>query len=763
MSSQASIPHFDFKDGVLHLDAPEFLFQGAAPWVSYRGKENHPEKMQVPPGTACSYSTKTNGFAGTGHEYTIDWNNGIIALSWKISISEESPVATLGAAIRNMTVENLVIDEIGLIAPVAEESIVCHGSPSEWALSSIGAVNRSARLDETLPSENEQTIAIWRGFNMPVPHELPDDVYHNDSAWRCFKDFACLYNNQDHGFSIAAVGDAQAFVDLRCRVESAGRIKLLASAEMNGIILSPGETRETQEIAIIALPYPEAQELIMRRLASTYGARVAHPAPSGWCSWYSRGENIRSEEVLAVAREAGEQRSHLKLDFIQIDDGFQKTVGDWECNEKFAEGWTPILEAIHSAEAKAGIWLAPLAVHEKTEIFTKHPKWFQRDANGNLAGEANNWGSKSRWLDPTVPEAMSFIRDLIRKFKTAGFEYFKIDFNILSENASYHDRSLTRLQIMRKLYAAYREEIGEDCYLLACSGFTRGVLGYSDAFRSGPDSSAKWQAEHSCCISTCIKTVSTSIYANKVIGAVDPDVTYLKASGSLTEDEWRTWHSFVGMTGGLTMSSELLHEVRSKHRMMAILTPPSKNSALPVQGGYDLSYTVFKRLDRRPWGDSTCIFVYNPDSETRTAEISLKQLDLRKDQHLAIWSFWDETIRFSNGEEILDIAKVPPHGCAVLRITPLNDSGKPTLIGSNLHISCGTEEVEDILYENESMTIILSGSGASDGDLFFAASPSLKLKIPEEAGLSLHNPSPALWKLSLNGLNRKGQRITLKF
>ena len=51
-------------------------------------------------------------------------------------------------------------------------------------------------------------------------------------------------------------------------------------------------------------------------------------------------------------------------------------------------------------------------------------------------------------------------------------------------------------QALRDLYRLYRDEIGEDSYLMSCTGFNRATVGLSHASRIGPDSCALWNASH---------------------------------------------------------------------------------------------------------------------------------------------------------------------------------------------------------------------------------------------------------------------------
>ena len=73
---------------------------------------------------------------------------------------------------------------------------------------------------------------------------------------------------------------------------------------------------------------------LARRIARAH-PRTAYPAPpSGWCSWYCFGPRVTAQNVLDNL--AAMERDYPDLKFVQIDDGYQPTMGDWLDNHLFA-------------------------------------------------------------------------------------------------------------------------------------------------------------------------------------------------------------------------------------------------------------------------------------------------------------------------------------------------------------------------------------------------------------------------------------------
>ena len=102
---------------------------------------------------------------------------------------------------------------------------------------------------------------------------------------------------------------------------------------------------------------------------------------SGWTSWYNYYTNI-TEEIISENIDAFRQRN-VEIDVFQIDDGYQRAVGDWlETNEKFPHGMKSLSDKAHAANYRAGLWLAPFVCEQKSDIMAQHPDWILRTPDG---------------------------------------------------------------------------------------------------------------------------------------------------------------------------------------------------------------------------------------------------------------------------------------------------------------------------------------------------------------------------------------------
>ena len=146
----------------------------------------------------------------------------------------------------------------------------------------------------------------------------------------------------------------------------------------------------------------------------------------GYSSWYNYYQNI-NEDI--INNDLDSIITHNPdASIYQIDDGFEKHVGDWECDEnKFPHGLKPIVDKIHKNNLKAGLWLAPFSAEKNSNLVKEHPDWLVKYNNeAYLCG--CNWSSFYA-LDIYNPEVRKYIEDTFDKvFNEWGFDLVKLDF-----------------------------------------------------------------------------------------------------------------------------------------------------------------------------------------------------------------------------------------------------------------------------------------------------------------------------------------------
>ena len=302
------------------------------------------------------------------------------------------------------------------------------GGANDWTLAPLhgSGDDRAMPWTEERLSLNERTRRIWKSYNMPIPFELPGGEKANDGRWRKAPDgFSIVRAGGREALVMQAVGPGEAEFAFDYQVLP-DRLHLEIAALFSEVLLAPGEVRATDELLLLAGGWQESCEHAFRWVAATHGARSGS-APVGWCSWYDLFQQVSARSTQEAAEGFRWLRPRLQLGFFQLDDGYQRMVGDWRPDPrpgKFPGGFAPFVNDAASLGARPGIWVAPLAVHESSPLFHAHPEWMQKDTAGQFVAQVNNWGPVSRWMDPTHPGAREWIRQLLRDLRAQGFTYF---------------------------------------------------------------------------------------------------------------------------------------------------------------------------------------------------------------------------------------------------------------------------------------------------------------------------------------------------
>jgi alpha-galactosidase len=287
------------------------------------------------------------------------------------------------------------------------------------------------------------------------------------------------------------------------------------------------------------------ENAIFARYAQLLGQRLGSSpriAPRLWCSWYSLYTAI--DEL--VLRRILDGLDGLPFDVIQIDDGWQVSVGDWEANEKFPAGMAALAGKIAATGRKAGLWLAPLIAVKSSRLFKEHRDWFLKDHRGGFVSAGFNWGEPLCALDTTHPEALHWLEELMKKVRQWGYEYIKLDFLYGGALPGRRASDVPREVAYRDALKVMRRAMGSDAFFLACGAPILPSLGVSDALRVGPDVAGEWENTrdsvllHNPTIPGVKNAIRTSLHRLWLgpLVRVDPDVAYFGSSGcSLSVDQ----------------------------------------------------------------------------------------------------------------------------------------------------------------------------------------------------------------------------------
>ena len=261
------------------------------------------------------------------------------------------------------------------------------------------------------------------------------------------------------------------------------------------------------------------------------------PKLTGWNTWDYYLDRVTPEDIFENIEALAKMPFADKLNYIVIDDGWQKEWGEWVENEKFTAGLDYIAERIQSCGFLPGIWSAPLLMKECCEGFSERSDWFCRDGKGELLKNGGTFV-----IDPTNPEAKEFVLDIYRRLYKYGYRLFKIDYlSSLLDAKSFWDKKATPYSALRDLISGIKAETGDDVVILGCSLPVQCGADIASSMRIGVDihnhfGHVKWIAE---------MLSWTWMYNNKIT-RIDPD--FLIVRGLETANEPLKWESTPNYT-----------------------------------------------------------------------------------------------------------------------------------------------------------------------------------------------------------------------
>lgn len=380
---------------------------------------------------------------------------------------------------------------------------------------------------------NETDRVLFFGNNMLASeHRYPCELA--EGAERSADCTGLFENLGVSGMAIAMVSPFRNAVGAGARIES-GRLSFFAKTEFTDAM--------QQERFIEVERVFFADSISIQKLYDAYRAllpKSSFPMPKlvGWNTWDYYLNRVTPEDIFENIEAMSKMSFADKIDYIVIDDGWQKEWGIWSENEKFSCGLAHVADRIKECGFMAGIWMAPLLMKNSCEGFEERMHWFCRDESGNyLRSEGGTYV-----IDPTLPEAEEFILNNYRYLYSCGYRLFKIDYlSPLTKIRNFYDKNATPYSALSKLILRIQEATGEDAVILGCSLPVQCGADIAPSMRIGVDihnhfSHVKWIAE----------SLSWTWMYNNRTTRIDPD--FLVVRGLETADEPLIWEGTPNYT-----------------------------------------------------------------------------------------------------------------------------------------------------------------------------------------------------------------------
>jgi alpha-galactosidase len=343
--------------------------------------------------------------------------------------------------------------------------------------------------------------------------------------------------------------------------------------------------------ATILIRVDADRQIALRRWAGAVAqitpAHVASPAAEpivGWCSWYALYAQITEATIADRLRSLAalpRTRGRDQRDVFLIDDGFTPEMGDWlEMKPQFPRGVAPLLADARAKGFTPGLWIAPLLVGNRSNLYAVHPDWVLADVDSGAPLPVMTFYGEFRWhkrseeyyaLDLTHPDAARYLDRVLRTWRTEwGCDYFKIDFMHAGtewgpDRARRYRTSVSRIEAWRAGLQLIRTALGDDAVINGCGCPIWASIGLVDAVRIGRDMGVEWTGEQSA--RSLLRDQVLRQFGNGVLWQADPDCVLLRDRfHHLSDAEVETLARFGAAAGGVLMTSDDMGEL-SKGRM----------------------------------------------------------------------------------------------------------------------------------------------------------------------------------------------------
>lgn len=264
-------------------------------------------------------------------------------------------------------------------------------------------------------------------------------------------------------------------------------------------------------------------------------------------NWYYAYGTSSQDEILGDTKIVADQCKGLdNIPYMVIDDGWQKYScdGPWDELRDTFHDMKELASKMREAGVRPGIWVRYL-IDSHHEIKGAEPHWYlERD---------------QKYLDPSVPEVIEYVKATTRMFREWGYELIKHDFSsfdcfgrwgfmmrntVTTDGWSFRDRSRTSAEIYLGFLRAVRESAGQDCVIIGCNTSSHMVAGLYELNRTGDDTSGfEWDRTRK----MGVNTVAFRLIQNGIFYMADGDCVGI--TGAIGWNINRQWLDLLARSG----------------------------------------------------------------------------------------------------------------------------------------------------------------------------------------------------------------------
>lgn len=503
-------------------------------------------------------------------------------------------------------------------------------------------------------------------------------------------------------------------------------------------------------------------------------------AVAGWCSWEAYRRNIDSGKIAEISRFMAENLKDYGLEYIQVDDGYQKMPLPYDPKLTMAEGWMAcdeekfpaghegIVKTIRSQGFCPAIW---------TNANITNPEFPKYNGDAILYHEGKPM--KGEWIDylyNCTPQTLAkHVTPLFQKLRELGYGYVKIDairhllFDGLHEAVRLGIMSNREAQEKFRAYLqATRDGLGNDVYYLASWGELHEAVGLVDACRICMDANPTWAG-----IRMQLFETARWFHTQRVLFLNDPDHVCVR-----TKPEWaKSVLSLISLSGELYMLSDTPEAYTEEKLEIIRKTLPPLQCRTAETGPLNLEYPAYAWTKLHGFAvqshdspvepeDITAQEVYNMAGEyptmdddhpfstlwafhlqqgdqnwcvlgrfatvpLRSCGLPLDSLGLEPDTEYHAFDFWkQEYLGKVSGS--LSVRELAVGECQIVALRRAEK--RPQFLASTRHVSMDAVSVQNVAWEGSSLIVLLSGVPGTVETYYFSESEGFRLRNADCTG-----------------------------
>ncbi len=460
-----------------------------------------------------------------------------------------------------------------------------------------------------------------------------------------------------------------------------------------------GADERPAETSLTLLPDPDP----FGALGAEIAGRLPAPPPPlwGWRSGPGFGAAVTEADLLEALERLRRSRP-AEGAVVLLDDGYQRSPGDWDVNERFPHGHRWLTARIREAGFEPALWLAPFLATRRSGIPATHPEWLLPGDGAPVAFDGPaHWGGPALVLDAARRDVQDWLRLMARHaVEEWGYAGLALDHLQAGAAAGHAGRASAPHETLRAGLRALRAGAGRAA-IIGARVPLQPALGLLDHVVIG-DETARTGAE----VAESAEALAARAPLRRRAWQNGP--VALSLGEPLSLDEARAWASCVAVSGSVTLAGDRPGTLDEERAAIAARTVP----AITLAGGPP---SVPRPGAGRPWqwltGDGRdwwTLALVNWDDEPHRQSVDLAAAGLRGP--LAVYDVWAGERR-PNVSGVVSLVVAARSGVVLglRRPRPF-----PFVLGSSRHVVQGAADIAEERWD-AGRRVLRGRSGRLDG------------------------------------------------